>query len=146
VQVVIVLLRPNRRRSTAGAAPGVPVWVKVLTTATVSTRSFSITAPTDEVNDPTVWRWQGKSRNPAEIERWSVKRPPGNPGDRRVIEGSDELPEGDETVTRRYEFYEYPPVELDDGEAQCDNPADCEGAVGNFTAPDAGLNVEEPLA
>ncbi|MCZ7640548.1 MAG: hypothetical protein M5U12_33520 [Verrucomicrobia bacterium] len=104
----------------------------------------------DEVKDPKgVAPWQGEVEEPETEIEWMVfqKRPPGDPDGEGEIEGADELPEGDETVTRRYEFYEYlGPTNPEDGEAQCDNPADCDGAVGQFLgAQMAGFNVETPL-
>lgn len=131
---------------------GVPVWVKVLTTVQPSGHKIKLEEllPLDEVNDPEgVAPWQGEIEEPETEVEWMVfqKRPEGDPEGEGEIEGGDELPEGDETVTRRYEFYTYlGPVNDEDGEAQCDNPADCEGAVGNFIgAQMAGFNVEEPL-
>lgn len=131
---------------------GVPVWVKVFTTVQPSGHKIRLEEllPLDEVKDPKgVAPWQGEVEEPETEIEWMVfqKRPPGDPDGEGEIEGADELPEGDETVTRRYEFYEYlGPTNPEDGEAQCDNPADCDGAVGQFLgAQMAGFNVETPL-
>lgn len=131
---------------------GVPVWVKVLTTVQPSGHKIKLEEllPLDEVNDPDgVAPWQGEVEEPETEVEWMVfqRRPEGNPDGDGGIEAADELPEGDETVTRRYEFYEYlGPANEEDGEAQCDNPDTCPGAVGNFIgAQMAGFNVDTPL-
>lgn len=142
---------------------GVPVWVKVIKTVQPSGHKIALNEllPLDEVNDPGgVAPWQGEVEQPETEVEWQVfqKRPPGNldaQGGEGEIEAADDLPNGDETVTRRYEFYVYNgPTNPEDGEAQCDNPATCTDAdgnliadaVGNFIgAQMAGFNVETPL-
>ena len=131
---------------------GVPVWVKVFTTVQPSGHKIELNEllPLDEVENPGgVAPWQGEVEAPETEVEWMVfqKRPAGNPEGEGEIEGGDDLPNGDETVTRRYEFYVYNgPTNPEDGEAQCDNPDSCPGAVGDFIgAQMAGFNVETPL-
>ncbi|MCP5519820.1 MAG: putative Ig domain-containing protein [Verrucomicrobiales bacterium] len=131
---------------------GVPVWVKVLTTVQPSGRKIELDEllPLDEVDNPGgVAPWQGEVEQPETEIEWMVfqRRPAGDPDGEGEVEGADELPNADETITRRYEFYEYQgPTNPEDGEAQCDNPDNCDGAVGKFIgAQMAGFNVDTPL-
>ena len=134
---------------------GVPVWVKILKTVQPSGHKIELgeLLPLDEIADPDgVPPWQGEVEQAETEIEWMVfqKRPAGNPdteGGEGEIEAADDLPNGDETVTRRYEFYEYlGPTNPEDGEADCSDPADCEGSVGKFIgAQMAGFNLETPL-
>lgn len=91
--------------------------------------------------------WDGGEAPETEVE-WMLfqKRPPTKPGEDK-IEGFDDLPNGDEMVTRRYEFYEYiGDLDPEDGEAKCSNPDRCPEAIGRYIgAQMAGFNVEAPL-
>ncbi len=130
---------------------GVPVWVKVFKTVQPSGHKVVLKElVTDDelvVGDP---HWDGGEVAETEIE-WQVfqKRPASNPGGAGVDEkkGADDLPNGDEMVTRRYEFYVYSgPVVPEDGEAQCDNPDNCPGALGAYIgAQMAGFDAIAPL-
>ncbi len=46
--------------------------------------------------------------------------------------GLNDLAEGSESITRRYEFYKYTGPYDEDGEALIENPADDPDAVGEF--------------
>ena len=61
----------------------------------------------DDHVDPAKPNWAGDEAPETEIE-WKVfqKRPASNPGGDE-LEAADNLPHGDEMVTRRYEFYVY---------------------------------------
>ena len=127
---------------------GVPVWVKILKTVQPVGRVLRLDElVTDDETDDDDVNWDGDEEAETEIE-WTIfqKRPPGDEAEDE-LKAEDELPEGDEMVTRRYEFYVYNgPVNAEDGEAQCDNPVDCEGAVGQYIGSQmAGFNVEAPL-
>lgn len=127
---------------------GVPVWVKVLKTVQPSGKKIKLDdLMSDDELDPNDIGWAGEELPETEIE-WKVfqSRPIDNPGE-DDLEGGDDLPNGDETVTRRYEFYVYNgPVNAEDGEVQCDNPDNCPDAVGAYIGSQmAGFNVEEPL-
>lgn len=151
-QVQVVIVPPAPEVPEPEAHFGVPVWVKVFTTVQPSGHKIELNEllPLDEVNNPGgVPPWQGEVEQPETEIEWQVfqKRPANDPGGDGAIEGADNLPNGDETVTRRYEFYVYQgPVDADTGEAQCDNPDNCPDAVGDFIgAQMAGFNVETPL-
>ncbi|MBI3868341.1 MAG: putative Ig domain-containing protein [Verrucomicrobia bacterium] len=100
--------------------------------------------------DPQHPHWDGAEKPETEIE-WTVfqKRPANNPGDPGVdeIAAADNLPNGNETVTRRYEFYVYKgPTSPEDGEAQCSLPKDCPDSVGQYIgAQMAGFAAAAPL-
>ncbi len=82
-----------------------------------------------------------------EIERSVFQMAPiGENGANEMNEADVALNSGEEAVIRRYEFYKYlGPVNPEDGEAQCENPANCggEGAVvGAFVGAQlAGFNA-----
>jgi hypothetical protein len=127
---------------------GVPVWVKILKTVQPSGEHLHLDElVSDDLEDDDEVNWDGDEEAETEIE-WTVfqARPPDDPAEDE-LKAEDELPEGDEMVTRRYEFYEYlGPTNPEDGEAQCDNPDDCPGAVGQYIGSQmAGFNVEAPL-
>jgi len=82
----------------------------------------------------------------AEIEiEWSLFQaaPAGDDGANDMLEADLMVGDGDEAVMRRYEFYKYlGPVNPEDGEAQCDNPDNCVGGVGDYIgAQMAGFNM-----
>ncbi len=160
-QVQVVIVPPAPEVPEPEAHFGVPVWVKVFTTVQPSGHKIELNEllPLDEELAKPGDRppWQGEVDAPETEVEWQVfqKRPANDPGGDGAIEGGDILPNGDETVTRRYEFYVYQgSVDPDTGEAQCDNPASCTDLdgnpipepVGNFIgAQMAGFNVENLL-
>ena len=130
---------------------GVPVWVKMFKTIQPSEKKVKLDdLLSDDPLDPKHPNWAGAEKPETEIE-WTVfqKRPANNPGDAGVdeIQANDKLKKGNETVTRRYEFYRYNgPTAPEDGEAQCSNPKDCLDAVGQYIgAQMAGFAAEAPL-
>jgi hypothetical protein len=148
-QVVIVPPAPEVPEINNIPQFGVPVWVKVLKTVQPSGKHVKL----DELlpNDPdfpNTNNWAGAEPPQTEVE-WQVfqKRPPGNPAGPGEMSAADNLPNGDETVTRRYEFYAYMgSVNPDDGEAQCSDTNNCPDAIGAFIgAQMAGFNVAAPL-
>jgi hypothetical protein len=130
---------------------GVPVWVKMYKTVQKNGKKVKLDElVSDDPEDPDDKHWAGDEEPETEIEWMVFQAKPAkklDEGEVDEFEASDELPEGDETVTRRYEFYVYNgPVNEEDGEAQCDNPDDCADAVGAYIgAQMAGFNVESPL-
>jgi hypothetical protein len=86
-------------------------------------------------------------QDPAEVEvEWYLLQSPpaGVPGNGNEVEvNQGQAGAGNESVTRRYEFYKYQgPVVPEDGEAQCDNPVNCPDGVGDFIgAQNAAVNL-----
>lgn len=145
---VAVVVEPPEPPEPIPGQFGVPVWVKILKTVQPSGKKVKLDelVTDDETRNDDV-HWEGDEVPETEIE-WTVfqSRPVDNPGEDELV-GEDALPEGDETVTRRYEFYKYEgPVNDEDGEAKCDNPDKCPGAIGAYIgAQMAGFNVGIPL-
>lgn len=128
---------------------GVPVWVKIYKTVQPSGHHIKLEElMTDDPKKPNDAHWAGDEQPETEIE-WKVfqKRPADNPGTNEKIEAEDSLPNGDEMVTRRYEFYAYVgEVNPEDGEAKCSNIKKCPDAVGGYIgAQMAGFDVLTPL-
>ncbi len=127
---------------------GVPVWVKVFKTVQKSGRHVRLEElVTDDETKAGREDWAGDEAAETEVEWRLFQKRPARKADGEKIESADDLPEGDETVTRRYEFYVYAgEVDPEDGEAKCEDPADCPDAVGDYIgAQMAGFNVEAPL-
>ncbi len=145
---VVAVMEPPEPPEPAPDQFGPATWVKAFKTVQPRGKKLKLDdLLSDDEEDPNDVNWDGDEPAETEVE-WMVfqKRPASNPGDDE-IEGADELPEGDEQVTRRYEFYTYlGPVNEEDGEAKCDNPDDCPGAVGGYLgAQMVGFNVEAEL-
>ncbi len=145
---VIAVIEPPEPPEPVPGQFGVPVWVKVLKTVQPAGKKIRLDElVTDDETDPADPHWDGGENPETEVE-WMVfqQRPPDDP-EVAEFEAQDDLPNGDEAVTRRYEFYEYlGPVNAEDGEVQCDNPDSCPGAVGAYIGSQmAGFNVEAPL-
>lgn len=148
-QLVVVVEPPEDPEPEPGQF-GTPIWVKVTKTVQKSGKKVELRdlLTDDETRDDDV-HWAGEEEIETEVE-WTVfqKHPPGEKEEKPdEIEAQDELPEGDETVTRRYEFYTYVgPVNPEDGEVECDNPDDCPDAVGAYIgAQMAAFNIGVPL-
>jgi hypothetical protein len=161
--VVIAPPEPEKPEINNIAQFGKPVWVKILKTVQPSGRKFNLDelVPDDETvaNDK---HWTGDLAAETEVE-WQVfqSRPlnagggggggggggAANVGAKGELLGGDDLPNGDETVTRRYEFYVYKgDVNPEDGEALCSDLVKCPDSLGNFIgAQMAGFNVVTPL-
>ena len=130
---------------------GVPTWVKILKTVQPSGKHIELDELLpDDPNIPNPKNWAAGEPPQTEVE-WQVfqKRPPGHPGGGGdgEIAAADNLPHGDETVTRRYEFYVYNgPIDPETGEALCSDTNNCPDAIGAFiSAQMAGFNVAAPL-
>ena len=152
-QVVAVIpapVAPNPEPADAGKEFGEATWVKVIRTTTHNAENVAladlVSADSDDDGDAD---WQ--NNEPAEVEtEWKLlQKHYGGAGDgvNEALEGApDDMGDGSETVTRRYEFYNYvrdvsaaganpgdPPVDSldgENGEAMCSeidpttNPAD----------------------
>lgn len=146
--VQMIIEPPEEEEERPADQYGVPVWVKMSKTVQPHGKKVKLEdLVSDDPDDPDDEHWAGDEEPETEIEWMVFQAKPADKADEDEIEAVDELPEGDETVTRRYEFFVYNgPVNEEDGEAQCDNPEDCEGAVGAYIgAQMAGFNVESPL-
>ncbi|MDD5434287.1 MAG: hypothetical protein PH343_02535 [Nitrospira sp.] len=118
---------------------GEPIWAKV----------FKTESPNRAVLDNLLLDNPGvpDGKDPIEIEvEWTLLQSPpdGVIGNGNKVEVNEaQAAAGNESVTRRYEFYKYlGPVNPEDNEAGCDNPLLCPGAVGDFIgAQNAAVNL-----
>lgn len=112
-QVVAVIpapAAPNPDPAYAGKEFGEATWVKVIKTTTHNARDVAlgdlVSADTDGDGN---YDWQ--NGEPAEVEtEWKLLQVNnlGNPGAKDELAGqADDMGDGSETVTRRYEFYNY---------------------------------------
>lgn len=127
---------------------GTPVWVKVFKTVQPSGHHLRLDElVTDDPRQAGRDDWAGDREAETEVEWRIFQKRPLKKADGEDLESADDLPKGDEMVTRRYEFFAYNgPVDPEDGEAKCENPDDCPGALGDYLgAQMAGFNVETPL-
>jgi Divergent InlB B-repeat domain/Putative Ig domain len=135
VQAAIVLPPPE-------APPvlqfGEAMWVKDIKTTTHNANKMELNDLVDpDPSNPTAHNWA--NGEPAEVEtEWRILQTEfanaGNP--KGVLAGvPQELPGGDEVVTRRYEFYKYTgPIDAESGEAMADAVApDGKHGVGSVT-------------
>ncbi|MCE9614556.1 MAG: putative Ig domain-containing protein [Lentisphaerae bacterium] len=103
---------------------GEATWVKDIKTTTHNTNKVELTDLVDpDPEKPEAHNWA--NGEPAEVEtEWRILQTefanPDNPkGELAGV--PQELPEGDEVVTRRYEFYKYTgPIDAESGEAMAD--------------------------
>lgn len=122
---------------------GEPSWVKVIKTTTHNAKHVpleDLVGDLDANNNP-LWA----NGEPAEVESewYLLQTNNGANAQKSELAGNpDEMGDGNEVVTRRYEFYSYAAGNLsidgENGEAMCDtvNPADLHG-VGTVTVADA---------
>jgi putative Ig domain-containing protein/uncharacterized protein DUF11 len=164
-QVQAVILAPP--------APEVPVfefgdavWVKSIVTTSHNNGVVELKdLVSDDPNDPNDPNWTNGEPDEVEVEWQILQTEFNNPnGANNEFAGANEdLPNGDEVVTRRYEFYKYAgPLDPETNEAKCDtypqvsDPADpsykleCDPAsvtiLGDYIgAQMAGFNVEAVL-
>jgi hypothetical protein len=116
----------------------------------------------DDPDDPNDTNWANGEPDEVEIEWQILQTEFSNPdaANNELAGALEDLPDGDEVVTRRYEFYKYTgPLDAETNEAQCDNyppitdPADpsykpeCEAPIlGDYIGSQmAGFNVEAVL-
>ncbi|HAB19847.1 MAG TPA: Ig domain-containing protein [Verrucomicrobiota bacterium] len=142
------VVEPWEREDHNAERYGVPVWVKAFKTVQSSGRHIELEELLTEDNlAPNRGRWEGDEEAETEVEWRIFQKRPAKKAEGEDLAGGDDLPNGDETVTRRYEFYTYNgPTDPEDGEAQCEDPLDCPDAVGAYIgAQMAGFNVVTPL-
>jgi len=120
---------------------GEATWVKDIKTTTHNPNKVELRDLVDpDPDNPTAQDWA--NGEPAEVEtEWRILQTEfadaGNP--KGLLEGvPQELPDGDEVVTRRYEFYKYiGPIDAESGEAMADEVApDGIHGVGSVTYND----------
>jgi hypothetical protein len=105
---------------------GVPMWVKATRTETHNNNQVELRdLVSDDPEDPDDENWMNEE--PAEVEvEWQLLQTEfnaGNGGANGELESEPEdLQEGDEVITRRYDFFRYVgPIDAETGEALCDN-------------------------
>lgn len=112
--------------------PEVPVfefgdatWVKeIRTTSHNNARVELRELVSDDPDDPNDSNWTNGEPDEVEVEWQIMQTEFSNPdGANNDLAGAnEELPDGDEVITRRYEFYKYSgPLDPESNEAQCDN-------------------------
>lgn len=161
-QVQAVILAPPPPPAPASEF-GDAVWVKSIVTTSHNNAPIELKdLVSDDPDDPNDKNWA--NGEPAEIEiEWQILQTEfNNPnGPNNELAGEAEgLPNGDEVVTRRYEFYKYAgPLDPETNEAKCDkyppvtdpaNPrykSECDASIlGDYIgAQMAGFNVEAAL-
>ncbi|MGR8933377.1 MAG: InlB B-repeat-containing protein [Gammaproteobacteria bacterium] len=148
-QVVAKISAPPPQAALPLAAFGDAVWVKAFKTTTHNNNFIElINLVSEDPADPTLLNW--KNGEPAEVEvEWKLMQDefavPNGVND-YLIGNPEDLPIGDETITRRYEFYKYiGPLDSVSRQAQCDqlppiDPAiDPSASTECFTLGEAGL-------
>ncbi len=130
---------------------GPAVWVKILKTVQKSGRKVKLgDLMSDDPHRDGDKTWEGDEQAETEIEWELFQRRPANKQREEgedEIEAGDNLPEGDEVVTRRYEFYTYTgSVSPKDGQAECSDLDKCPDALGAYIgAQMAGFDQALPL-
>lgn len=145
---------------------GDAVWVKAIVTTSHNNQRVELKdLVSDDPDDPNEKNWANGEPDEVEVEWRLLQTEFSNPdGANNDLAGAnEELPDGDEVVTRRYEFYKYTgPLDPESNEATCDNypqisdpedpkyKADCTPDVttvlGDYIgAQMAGFNVEAVL-
>ena len=145
---------------------GDATWVKAIVTTSHNNGPVELKdLVSDDPDDPSDENWTNGEPDEVEVEFHILQTEFSNPdgANNELAGGQEDLPNGDEVVTRRYEFYKYSgPLDPESNEAQCDNypqiadPADpsykaeCDPAVVNVLgdyigSQMAGFNVEAVL-
>jgi hypothetical protein len=105
---------------------GPPVWVKEIRTTTHNNREVKLRdLVSDDPGDPDDLNWRNGEPDEVEVE-WEILQADFNAGDGgpkgRLEAAPEDLDNGDEVVTRRYEFFEYTgPVDEETGEIGTSN-------------------------
>ena len=115
---------------------GDPVWMKEIRTTTHNNGKVELRdLVSDDPDDPDDPNWRNGEPDEVEVE-WQLMQTDFNKADggaNGLLEGApEELPDGDEVVTRRYEFYVYTgPLDEETGEALADKvgPDDVHGVA-----------------
>lgn len=113
---------------------GEPVWVKEIRTTSHNNGKVELRdLVSDDPDDPDDKNWRNGEPDEVEVE-WQLLQTEFNKADGGAngeLQGAPEdLNDGDEVVTRRYEFFKYTgPIDDETGEAMCDNvgPDDIHG-------------------
>jgi hypothetical protein len=104
---------------------GDAVWVKSIVTTSHNARRVELKdLVSDDPDDPDDKNWKNGEPDEVEVEWHLLQTEFNNPdGAKNELAGNEEaLPNGDEVVTRRYEFYKYTgPLDPETNEAKCDN-------------------------
>ena len=104
---------------------GKAVWVKEIKTTTHNAEKVKLRdLVSDDPDDANDKNWKNNEPDEVEVE-WRIlqkKNVVGDAGPNAELAGApEELPDGDEVVTRRYEFYKYVgPLDEETGEAMGD--------------------------
>lgn len=122
VQAVIEPPEPPEVPEVPGLEFGPAVWVKEIRTTTHNSEKVELRdLVSDDPNDPNDVNWRNGEPDEVEVE-WQIlqrefsKPDGGNNG--RLVAAPENLDNGDEVVTRRYEFYEYLGPIDENGEAK----------------------------
>ena len=104
---------------------GDAVWVKSIVTTSHNNNVVELKdLVSDDPDDPADTNWANGEPDEVEIE-WQIMQTEFNNPDgvnNELAGANEELPNGDEVVTRRYEFYKYTgPLDAETNEALCDN-------------------------
>ncbi|QTN33820.1 putative Ig domain-containing protein [Akkermansiaceae bacterium] len=133
VQAVIEPPEPPEVPEVPGLEFGPAVWVKEIRTTTHNSEKVELRdLISDDPNDPDDVNWRNGEPDEVEVE-WQIlqrefsKPDGGNNG--RLVAAPENLDNGDEVVTRRYEFYEYLGPIDENGEAKASSvgPDDIHG-------------------
>lgn len=145
---------------------GDAMWVKAIVTVSHNNSPVHLhDLVSDDPDDPNDSAWNNGEPDEVEVEWYLLQTEFSNPdaANNDLAGGMEEMPNGDEVITRRYEFYKYSgPLDPESNQANCDNypqisdPADpsykpeCDPAVvtvlGDYIgAQMAGFNVEALL-
>jgi len=114
---------PNQVR--VGKEFGEPSWVKVIKTTSHNANRVALQDLISGDSDHDgLADWQNKEPDEVEMEWHLLQVNDSNPGKAGLDGGADDMGDGSETVTRRYEFYRYgaaaDTLDGENGEAMCD--------------------------
>ena len=110
---------------------GDAIWVKSIVTTSHNNQPLELRdLVSDDPDNPADENWQHGEPDEVEIEWQIMQKEFAHPGagNDELAGGAEDLPDGDEVVTRRYEFYKYAgPYDPETNEVVCDSyppPAD----------------------
>lgn len=133
--VAVQAVLPALPKENPGDLFGEAMWVKVFVTEAAEPVELNELLP----GEPAV----PDGSDPAEVEiEWILLQAGKNNAD-ELDSGLNDLAEGSESITRRYEFYKYTGPYDEEGEALVEDPADDPNAVGEFLgSQNAALNLQ----
>jgi hypothetical protein len=123
---VIAVIEPPEPIEVPVLEFGEPTWIKVITTQTRNNNKVELEdLVSEDLNDPNDVNWRNGEPDEVEVE-WELLQVEFNQadgGNRGKNEAAPEdLNEGDEVITRRYEFYKYVgPLDPESGEVETDS-------------------------